>query len=89
MSATEAVVDHQDVLGAWKALPFGRAFIDWMGGSLRGAVRIVGHALVAGAFFFCLQRFVLSQSIDTSVIWSVAGGGGAALLAWLQLRRGG
>jgi hypothetical protein len=44
---------------------------------------------MAGAFFFCLQQFVLSQSLETSVIWAIAGGGGAALLAWLQHRRGG
>jgi len=29
------------------------------------------------------------ESHETSVIWAMAGGGGAALLAWLQHRRGG
>jgi hypothetical protein len=56
---------------------------------LRAAPRIAGHVLVAGAFFYVLQRFVLDQSHETGVIWAVAGGGGAALLAWLQHRRGG
>ena len=41
------------------------------------------------AFFFCLQKFVLGESLETSVIWAIAGGGGAGLLAWLQHRRGG
>jgi hypothetical protein len=56
---------------------------------LRIAPKIAGHSLLAGAFFFCLQQFVLGQSLETSVIWAIAGGGGAALLAWLQHRRGG
>ena len=53
------------------------------------AAKIAGHALLAGAFFFCLQYFLLSQTVETSVIWAIAGGAGAALLAWLQHRRGG
>ena len=44
---------------------------------------------MAGAFFFCLQTFVLGESQETSVIWAVVGGGGAGLLAWLQHRGGG
>jgi hypothetical protein len=56
---------------------------------LSPAPRIAGHALLACAFFFCLQYLVLAQPIDTSVIWAIAGGGGAALLAWLQQRRNG
>jgi hypothetical protein len=51
--------------------------------------KIAGHALVASAFFFCLQWLVLGQSLKTGAIWAIAGGGGAALLAWLQHRRGG
>jgi hypothetical protein len=51
--------------------------------------KIVGHALLASAFFFCLQRFVLGENFETSLIWAVAGAGGAAALAWLQQRRGG
>jgi hypothetical protein len=55
---------------------------------LDASAKIIGHALLAAAFFFCLQRFVLGESSDTSVIWAIAGGCGAALLAWLQHRRG-
>ena len=53
------------------------------------AAKIAGHALFACAFFFCLQYFLLSQTLETSVIWAIAGGAAAALLAWLQHRRGG
>jgi len=56
---------------------------------LHAAPRIAGHALVASAFFFGLQKFMLGESLETSLIWAIAGGGGAALLAWLQHRRGG
>jgi hypothetical protein len=45
------------------------------------APRIVGHALMAGAFFFCLQKFALGESLATSVIWALAGAAGAAVLA--------
>lgn len=44
---------------------------------------------MASAFFFCLQYFVLGESRETSVVWGVMGGAAAALLAWLQQRRGG
>ena len=53
-----------------------------------GAAKIAGHALLASVFFFCLQRYFLSETFETSVIWAIAGGGGAALLAWMQQRRG-
>jgi hypothetical protein len=56
---------------------------------LNAAPKIAGHALLASAFFFCLQKFVLGESLELSIIWGLAGGGAAALLAWLQHRRGG
>jgi hypothetical protein len=55
---------------------------------LNAAFRIAGHALMASAFFFSLQYFLLSQTLDTSVVWAAGGGAAAALLAWLQQRRG-
>lgn len=44
--------------------------------------------MLAGAFFFCLQRFALGESLETSAIWGIAGAAGAAVLAWMQQRRG-
>ena len=54
---------------------------------MRAIPMIAGHALIASAFFFCLQRFVLGESLRTVAIWPIAGGGGSALLAWLRQRR--
>jgi hypothetical protein len=54
---------------------------------LNPALRIAGHAVVAGVFFFCLQRFALGETLENSAIWGIAGAGGAALLAWMQQRR--
>lgn len=56
---------------------------------MSGISRIAGHALMAGAFFFGLQYFILGETRETSVVWGLAGGAAAALLAWLQQRRGG
>jgi hypothetical protein len=47
------------------------------------------HGLVAAAFFFVLQRFVLNQSFETSLLWGGLLGAGAAAIAWQQMRRGG
>jgi hypothetical protein len=47
--------------------------------------RYIGlHAVVAGAFFFLLQRYVLNASLDTSLLWALAFGGCAAGLAYMQ-----
>ena len=47
--------------------------------------RYIGlHAVVAGAFFFLLQRYVLNASLDTSLLWALTFGGCAAGLAYMQ-----
>jgi hypothetical protein len=43
--------------------------------------------VVAAAFFFVLQYFILKASFDTSLFWTIALGGGAGLLAWNQHTR--
>lgn len=48
---------------------------------------ILTHAAMASAFAFALQRYVLKQSLDTAMIWAVALGLAAALLAWKQTER--
>ena len=72
-----------------EALPNGRAFRHSDRCELHAALKIAGHALLASAFFFCLQKFVLGESLEISLIWAIVGGGGAALLAWLQHQRSG
>ena len=48
---------------------------------------ILLHAIAAGAFVFALQRFALSQSLETARLWGIVFGLGAALLAWKQTER--
>jgi hypothetical protein len=48
---------------------------------------IVLHAVVAGAFIFLLQRYALNASLDSSLLWMLAFGGGAAGLAYKQTHR--
>ena len=45
------------------------------------------HALTAGAFIFLLQRYVMGASIELSLLWTLAFGGGAAGLAYKQSNR--
>ena len=50
--------------------------------------RYIGlHAVVAGAFFFLLQRYALDASLDTSLLWALTFGGCAAGLAYMQSKR--
>jgi hypothetical protein len=45
------------------------------------------HALAAAAFIFLLQRYGMSASLDTSLLWALAFGGCAAGLAYMQSNR--
>jgi hypothetical protein len=45
------------------------------------------HAAAAAAFIFLLQRFALSASLDSSLLWALAFGGCAAGLAYMQSNR--
>ncbi len=45
------------------------------------------HAATAGAFIFLLQRYALDASLDTSLLWTLAFGGCAAGLAYMQSNR--
>lgn len=50
--------------------------------------RIIGHAVLAGTFFFVLQRFVNGADVRTSSIWAIIAAVAAAALAYSQSRRG-
>jgi len=52
-------------------------------------IDVVTKALVAAGFFFVLQYVILKSSLDISLFWTIALGGGAGLLAWSQHTRGG
>jgi hypothetical protein len=45
------------------------------------------HAVTAGAFIFLLQRYALSASLESSLLWMLAFGGCAAGLAYMQSNR--
>jgi hypothetical protein len=48
---------------------------------------IVLHAVTAAAFIFLLQRYTLSASLDSSLLWALTFGGCAAGLAYMQSNR--
>jgi hypothetical protein len=48
---------------------------------------IVLHAAVAAAFGFVLNRYLLSTSAETALLWAAAFGMAAAGLAWYQRNR--
>ena len=45
------------------------------------------HAGAAAAFIFLLQRYGLSASLDSSLLWALTFGGCAAGLAYMQSKR--
>jgi len=45
------------------------------------------HAAAAAAFIFLLQRYALSASLETSLLWALAFGVCAAALAYSQSNR--
>jgi hypothetical protein len=48
---------------------------------------VVLHAAAAAAFIFLLQRYGLSASLESSLLWALTFGGCAAGLAYSQLNR--
>jgi hypothetical protein len=48
---------------------------------------IVLHAIAASAFIFLLQRYALSATLDSSLLWALTFGGCAAGLAYMQSNR--
>jgi cobalamin synthase len=50
--------------------------------------RYIGlHAVVAAAFIFLLQRYALSNSLESSLLWALTFGGCAAGLAYSKVNR--
>jgi len=45
------------------------------------------HTLAAAAFIFLLQRYTLSASLESSLLWALTFGGCAAGLAYMQSKR--
>ena len=45
------------------------------------------HAVVAATFIFLLQRYALSATLESSLLWALTFGGCAAGLAYSQSKR--
>ncbi len=45
------------------------------------------HTLAAAAFIFLLQRYTLSATLESSLLWALTFGGCAAGLAYMQSNR--
>jgi hypothetical protein len=45
------------------------------------------HAVAAGVFIFLLQRYGLSASLESSLLWTLTFSGCAAGLAYMQTNR--
>ena len=45
------------------------------------------HAVVAAGFIFLLQRYALSATLESSLLWALTFGGCAAGLAYSQANR--
>ena len=56
-------------------------------GAMKNWRYILLHAVAASAFVFLLQRYVLSASLESSLLWALAFGGCAAGLAYMQSNR--
>ena len=56
-------------------------------GAMKNWGYIALHAVTAGAFIFLLQRYALSASLDSSLLWALTFGGCAAGLAYMQSNR--
>jgi hypothetical protein len=56
-------------------------------GAMKNWRYIALHTLAAAVFIFLLQRYGMSASLDTSLLWALAFGGCAAGLAYMQSNR--
>jgi hypothetical protein len=56
-------------------------------GAMKNWRYIALHTLAAAVFIFLLQRYGMSASLDTSLLWTLAFGGCAAGLAYMQSNR--
>ena len=56
-------------------------------GSMQHWRYIAMHTVAAAAFIFLLQRYALSASLESSLIWALTFGGCAAGLAYMQSNR--
>jgi hypothetical protein len=56
-------------------------------GAMKNWRYIALHTVTAAGFIFLLQRYALSASLDSSLLWALTFGGCAAGLAYMQSNR--
>ena len=56
-------------------------------GAMKNWRYIAMHAAAAAAFIFLLQRYGLSATLESSLLWALTFGGCAAGLAYSQINR--
>ena len=56
-------------------------------GAMNGWRYIGLHAAAAAIFIFLLQRYGMSAALESSLLWALAFGGCAAVLAYMQSKR--
>ena len=56
-------------------------------GAMKNWRYIAMHAVAAAAFIFLLQRYGLSATLESSLLWALTFGGCAAGLAYSQINR--
>jgi hypothetical protein len=56
-------------------------------GAMKNWRYIAEHTVAASAFIFLLQRYALNASLETSLMWMLAFGACAAVLATMQSNR--
>ena len=64
-----------------------RAEADRRVGAMKNWRYMALHAVVAAGFIFLLQRYALSASLESSLLWALTFGGCAAGLAYSQANR--
>ena len=57
------------------------------GGAMKTWQWMALHAAAAAMFIFLLQRYALSASLESSLLWALTFGGCAAGLAYAQSKR--
>jgi hypothetical protein len=56
-------------------------------GAMKNWPYIALHTVTAAVFIFLLQRYALSASLDSSLLWAATFGACAAGLAYMQSKR--
>ena len=64
-----------------------RADLSGRAASMKNWRFIALHAVAAAAFIFLLQRYALSASLESALLWALTFGGCAAGLAYAQSKR--